>query len=367
MQNKSLEFKNGKFKIMQIADTQEIPSVSPDTIKLISAAVEAEKPDLVIFTGDQIKGYSSFFKGENGKTNVINTLKALIRPLEESGTNFTMTFGNHDGEAALNNNEQFEIYKESPMFVYADAASENDKGTFCLNISDKFLIYLFDTHSKAEDGGYSGLNPGQLEWYRNKRDSFESPLPSLAFQHIPTPEYFEIIKKVKRFTKGCVRAYGNHKNEFYALDPQSRGLRDFMLESPAAPYTNSGEIDAFLEKGEMLGLYVGHDHNNSFVVNYKGIDLGYSQGAGFNVYGPGLNRGVRIFEIDESGKYETKTVTFSELCGSKVKNKPKFFIYSYVPTSVSQVTTAVKEISIVAAAIFGTAKLIKAAKKRKNK
>jgi hypothetical protein len=76
---------------------------------------------------------------------------------------------------------------------------------------------------------------------------------------------------------------------------------------------------------------------------------------------------VRIFEIDESGKYETKTVTFSELCGSKVKNKPKFFIYSYVPTSVSQVTTAVKEISIVAAAIFGTAKLIKAAKKRKNK
>ena len=362
MQNKSLKFKNGKFKIMQIADTQEIPSVSPDTIKLISAAVEAEKPDLVVFTGDQIKGYSSFFKGEKGKTNVINTLKALIRPLEESGTNFTMTFGNHDGEAALNNNEQFEIYKESPMFVYADAASENDKGAFCLNISDKFLIYLFDTHSKAEDGGYSGLNPEQLEWYRNKRDSFDPPLPSLAFQHIPTPEYFEIIKKVKRFTKGCVRAYGNHKNEFYALDPQSSSLRDFMLESPAAPYTNSGEVDAFLEKGEMLGLYVGHDHNNSFVVNYKGIDLGYSQGAGFNVYGPGLNRGVRIFEIDESGKYETKTVTFSELCGSKVKNKPKFFIYSYVPTSVSQVTTAVKEISIVAAAIFGTAKLIKAAK-----
>ena len=367
MQNKSLEFKNGKFKIMQIADTQEIPSVSPDTIKLITAAVEKEKPDLVVFTGDQIKGYSSFFMGEKGKTNVINTLKALIRPLEESGTNFTMTFGNHDGEAALNNNEQFEIYKESPMFVYADAASENDKGTFCLNISNKFLVYLFDTHSKADDGGYSGLNPEQLEWYRNKRDSFESPLPSLAFQHIPTPEYFEIIKKVKRFTKGCVRAYGNHKNEFYALDPQSSGLRDFMLESPAAPYTNSGEIDAFLEKGEMLGLYVGHDHNNSFVVNYKGIDLGYSQGAGFNVYGPGLNRGVRIFEIDKSGKYETKTVTFGELCGSKVKNKPKFFIYSYVPTSVSQVTTAVKEISIVAAAIFGTAKLIKAAKKRKNK
>ena len=35
--------KNGKFKIMQIADTQEIPAVSPDTIKLIGAALDAEK------------------------------------------------------------------------------------------------------------------------------------------------------------------------------------------------------------------------------------------------------------------------------------------------------------------------------------
>ena len=137
-----------------------------------------------------------------------------------------------------------------------------------------------------------------------------------------------------------------------------------MREAPAAPYTNSGEIDAFLEKKEVLGVYVGHDHNNSFVANYKGIDLGYSQGAGFNVYGPGYKRGMRIFDIDENGTYETKTVTFGELCGKEVKNKPKFVVYSYVPTSVSQVTTAVKEAAIVAGAIFGTVKLIKAIKKK---
>ncbi len=365
MQNKELNFRNGRFKIMQIADTQEIPSVSPDTIKLISAALDAEKPDLVVFTGDQIKGYSSFFMGELGKAKVESTIKALIKPIEDRGIHFTMTFGNHDGEAALKNNEQFEIYKQSPMFVYADSACEDDKGTFCLSIGDKFLVYLFDTHSKAADGGYSGLNPGQLDWYRSVRDSYESPLPSLAFQHIPTPEYFDVIKRVKRFTKGCVRAYGNHKNEFYALDPQSSGLRDFMLESPAAPFANSGEIDAFLEKGDVLGLYVGHDHNNSFVANYKGIDLGYTQGAGFNVYGPGLKRGVRIFEIEECGKYETRTLTFRELCGKEVENKAKFALYTYAPTSVSQVVTAVKEAAVVAAAVTGVAGIIKAVKKKK--
>lgn len=140
-----------------------------------------------------------------------------------------------------------------------------------------------------------------------------------------------------------------------------------MGESPAAPYENSGQIDAFLEKGEMLGLYVGHDHINSFVANYKGIDLGYTQGAGFNVYGPGYKRGVRIFNIEESGKYETTTVTFGELCGKEVDNKAKFALYSYAPTSVSQVTTAVKEFAIVVGAVAGTIGMLKAIKKKKSK
>lgn len=364
MQNKELNFRNGNFRIMQIADTQEIPSVSPDTIRLVEAALDKEKPDLVVFTGDQIKGYSTFFMGEKGKKNIISTLKTLTKPLEERNIPFTMTFGNHDGEAALKNNEQFEIYKESPMFVYADSVSDNDKATFCLNISDKFLVYLFDTHSRAEGGGYSGINQEQIDWYRSVRDSFDPTLPSLAFQHIPTPEFFDVIKQVKRFTKGCVRAYGDHKNEFYALDPDNSRAGDFMGESPAAPYKNSGEIDAFLEKKEMLGVYVGHDHNNSFVANYKGIDLGYTQGAGFNVYGPGYKRGVRILDINENGTYETRTSTFGELCGKEIKNKPKFMIYSYAPTNVSQVTTALKEAAIVAGAVFGTVKLIKAIRKK---
>lgn len=367
MQNKELKFSNGKFKIMQIADTQEIPAVSPDTIKLISAALDREKPDLVVFTGDQIKGYSSFFLGEKGKKAVESTIKTLIKPLEDRNIPFTMTFGNHDGEAALKKPEQFEIYKQSPMFVYADAASDGDDATFCLSVEDKFLIYLFDTHSRAKEGGYSGVKQEQIDWYRSIRDSYESPLPSLVFQHIPTPEYFDVIKKVRRFTKGAVRAYGDHKNEFYTLDPHNSGVRDFMKESPAAPFKNIGQTDALLEKGEVLGLYVGHDHINSFVSNYKGLDLGYTQGAGFNVYGPGYDRGVRIFNIEENGSYETKTVTFGELCGKKVKNPAKFMLYTYAPTNVSQVTTAAKEIAIVTGAAVGVIGIIKLITKKKKK
>ena len=47
MQNKELKFRNGNFRIMQIADTQESAIVSVDTIRFISAALEREKPDLI--------------------------------------------------------------------------------------------------------------------------------------------------------------------------------------------------------------------------------------------------------------------------------------------------------------------------------
>ncbi len=371
MQNRDLRFRNGKFRIMQIADTQESAKVAIDTIRFISAALEREKPDLVIFTGDQIKGYSASFQGEKGKENVKKVIKELIAPLEQKGIPFAMTFGNHDGDSALSNNEQFEIYKESPMFVYAEHARDDDKGTYCLEIKNadgetKRLVYLFDSHSKAEGGGYSAVQPYQLDWYRGIRDSFENPLPSIAFQHIPTPEYFDVIKQVRRFSKGSVRAYGNHKNEYYVLDPHNCGLRDFMGETPAAPFENTGEIDAFLEKKDVEALFVGHDHNNSFIADYKGIKLGYTQGCGFNVYGPGYNRGFRIIELGENGGFDTKTVTFGELFKKgDVTNKAKFVLYSYAPTSVSAVVTFVKEAAVVALGAGAIALAIKNLKKKK--
>lgn len=47
--------KDGLFKIMQITDMQEIPKVSPDTMALLDAAIEDEKPDLVVYTGTKSK------------------------------------------------------------------------------------------------------------------------------------------------------------------------------------------------------------------------------------------------------------------------------------------------------------------------
>lgn len=129
--------KNGKFKIMQITDIQEIYNVSPDTLKLLENAVEKEKPDLVIYTGDQIKGYGVTYKGMGSElvNNVAKTIDKLIEPVTKRNIPFAVTFGNHDRQVGISNKEQFEqIYKKHPSCVGTQADGIDGGGTCFLSI-----------------------------------------------------------------------------------------------------------------------------------------------------------------------------------------------------------------------------------------
>ena len=110
-----------------------------------------------------------------------------------------------------------------------------------------------------------------------------------------------------------------------------------MGENFASIKFDDGFLSALKEKGDVLGLYFGHDHNNSFVINYGGIDLGYTQGCGFNTYGPGMKRGVRILDIDEDNprSYLTYTLTAEDLLSSKLKRPVTEYVYTHSPSSVS--------------------------------
>ena len=50
-----LKFNNGKFRIMQIADTQDTNKTSPATVEFIRYSLKIVKPDLVVFTGDKLR------------------------------------------------------------------------------------------------------------------------------------------------------------------------------------------------------------------------------------------------------------------------------------------------------------------------
>ena len=39
-------------------------------------------------------------------------------------------------------------------------------------------------------------------------------------------------------------------------------------------------------RGDMIGMFVGHDHKNDFVSDYEGLKIGYGRKTGYGCYGP---------------------------------------------------------------------------------
>lgn len=361
-----MEFKKDKkFKIMQITDMQEIPAVSPDTTALIEAAVEAEKPDLVVYTGDQIKGYGVTYKGKGKELEsaVAATIKKLLEPVTKRNIPFAVTFGNHDRQVGISNKDQFEhIYKSLPNCIGEQAEGIDGGGTYCIPIKssdgsgkDAFCLYLFDSGTDAKGGGYEPFDTKIIEWYKKARDKLKekngSYIPSIVFQHIPLCEYYNVLKRVKKSHKGAIRAFRTHKNEYYVLGDTCR-KGDMLCEPPSIPNENTGEFDAISEKGDVMAVFVGHDHKNSFVGRYKNIDLGFTQSSGFNVYGNRTKRGVRIITLDENkpGEYETYTRTFEELVGTKVQKPVYDYLSSKMPETVdAAIPMIAKAVGILAA------------------
>lgn len=129
--------KDGLFKIMQITDMQEIPKVSPDTMALLDAAIEDEKPDLVVYTGDQIKGYGVSYKGKGKELEnaVAKTINTLLEPVTKRNIPFAVTFGNHDRQVGISNKDQFnDIYKALPNCIGTQAEGIDGGGTYNIPI-----------------------------------------------------------------------------------------------------------------------------------------------------------------------------------------------------------------------------------------
>ena len=174
---KQLTFKNGKFKIMQIADIQENYQLNPDTLKLINLALDKESPDLVVLTGDQIQGYSGCYL-KDAETKVKHVIGEFIKPIAERGIPFCVTFGNHDDDCKCSKELQKEYYTAFENCIWPESRSEDDPGTFAITIKDSngekdaLALYIFDSGKANMNGAaFPPVKKEQIEWYRNKRVS----------------------------------------------------------------------------------------------------------------------------------------------------------------------------------------------------
>lgn len=355
-----LRFHNGKFKIMQLADIQDTHHTSPDTLNFIRCAIKSESPDLVVLSGDQLKGYGFWFAFGNKNKNGKKALRNILAPIAESGISFAYTFGNHDELRGFSKAEQDAFYASYPSCVNGEGIPLGAPGCVCLRIFDesgkaaKAAVALIDTNAKNASGDYTGARKQQIKSCAEAC----ADTPSIVFQHIPVREMYDLLVSVDKHTKGAVKGHRARSGEYFVLPDEMLGRSEYMRENIACETESNGQFDSWLGCG-VMGAYFGHDHINCFTGTLKGINLGYAPGCGFNVYGPGLDRAVRIVELCESvpEEYKTYTVTYRDVCGKKLKRPLKCFMYSHSPSSVE---TAVPFFLkwLTAASVAGAAALL---------
>ena len=151
---------------------------------------------------------------------------------------------------------------------------------------DAEILYVFDSHSYSqikEVGGYDYIDFDQIQWYRDNSLKYTqanggTPLPSLAFFHIPLPEYNQ------------------------AAADENAALFGTRKEKACAPALNSGLFTTMKEMGDIEGVFVGHDHDNDYTVMWQGILLAYGRYTGGNTVYNNLSNGARVIELTEGEK-----------------------------------------------------------------
>jgi len=310
---------DGKFKILQLADlhkSKDDPYNDVNTY-LLRKLVEASDPDLVTITGDIAMSGS--------REQVESDIRDIMTVFEDAGVPVAVVFGNHDSESGVISREDLmAVYNRYPCSISVDDGELLPGcGTYNIPIlssaGDKvaFNLWMIDSREYDEEGRYGCTTPEQIQWYVGKSNALKAqnggtPVPSLMFQHIIVPEIYDALKPASSLTPYAVkRIYTD--DQYFVLNPENTNAGR-MSEYPCPPYYNNGQFDAVVSQGDVLAMFFGHDHSNTFNVTYKGVDLVATPKASF-AGAAGIDRGARVITLDETdtSTYETELLPFSAL------------------------------------------------------
>ncbi|MCR5522385.1 MAG: metallophosphoesterase [Clostridia bacterium] len=310
--------KDGKFRIMQISDIQDYFPMKGITKKVLKKALAEYPVDLIVLTGDNI---ASSTRVKPYAALAINEFMSIFESL---GTPVVMVYGNHDDESTTADKAyQLSVYERYKCFIgcAGEDFGEDNLGTYYVPIyssSDKNKmvnnIWMIDSgnyNNENDLGGYGCVTTKQIEWYKSASEKLErengGKIPSLMFQHIVVPEIWDALDEHDEQVEGSVE----HGGKFYTLPEGAKGV---LGETPCPPNYTNGQFDAVLERGDVMAMFFGHDHVNSYEINYKGVDLCNTPGVGFRSYNS-EEEGVRLITLSENspGTYETEVVTYFEL------------------------------------------------------
>ncbi len=319
VEDKTLKFKgDGEFKIMQLADLQDTSFPAPATYEYLETIIREEDPDLIVLTGDNIAGGTGDALFESiARWQVKKAIDETMSFLEKFNVPVAVVFGNHDGEALIGKEEQMAMYQTYNCCVgYDEGDSLYGCGTYNLPILSSdgekviYNLWMFDSNMYDDVyGGYDYVHEDQIEWYVNTSNALKAQnggevVPSMVFQHIIVNEIYDALVEVPAGTPNSIPS----GDKFLGLPEGAKGA---LSEGPCPGTQDSLQFETMVAQGDVKAMFFGHDHVNTFEVNYQGIDIVNSPTSGFGSYGDD-SRGVRIITINENdtSKYETKLINY---------------------------------------------------------
>jgi hypothetical protein len=277
--------------------------------QLMEMVLDAENPDLLVFTGDVIYTGGAA-PGKPICENPAQAFRDVVQLAESRGIPWAVAFGNHDTENGITRDALMDVVLSHKHTVAQRGPNQLiGVGNYSLSVADSegqpaASLYFFDSGNLSPTPsvpGYDWIRGNQIQWYagesRMLRERMDGRvLPALAFFHIPLPEYKEVWE-----TAPC---YGN------------------KFEDVCSASVNSGLFASMVEMGDVMGTFVGHDHINDYWGELHGIKLCYGRATGYNTYGKeGFPRGARIIRLRQ-GEHSFETWLRLE-DGSVISQQPE--------------------------------------------
>lgn len=324
-----------EFKILQLTDVHiggGWMCMKKDSLALntVAAMVTAEKPDLVIITGDV--SYPVPFQA--GTFNNKSGARIFANLMDQLGVDWTLAFGNHDTEAYsyFDRGDLSEFYEgdewEHCLFRSGPEGVDGS-GNQIINIKNSAgyitqSLYLIDSHSYTDNDWlgimwkYDNIHESQIEWYKENVEKMNlknaqnavargetvpaDPVKSLAFFHIP-PEEMRM-------------AYNEFADNGFRNTDNVKFVYGFAGESKKVVYCgihSDNFVETALDLGSTQGMFFGHDHYNNISFDYKrpgdtnSICLTYGMSVDYLAY-PGIlkngaQRGCTVITVSPDGSF----------------------------------------------------------------